>query len=272
MVNKNRPSDFYFSPEGKMHELHRERILVLFGGQRALLLPLAHPLVNQGVLDYSSVRKDPLKRLTRTIELTQTLIFGTNEEVAQAAEKINRVHKAVKGDLSHTTGVHKAGTSYHAQDPELLTWVWATLIDTGVIVYEKFVRHLTDVEKEAYYQEAKKLLPPLGGKVETTPNTYKDLATYLTTMYKSKKVTVSEDAKKELAPYLLLKKPDHLKLPLLPISLPLVKITVGLMPEEFRKQYGLSWTKFDQKTIRCLLQPHQEKCIHPDFQNLFQIT
>src|SRR6266568_9289244 len=126
---KGRPSDFYFSPEGKMHELHRERILVLFGGQRALLMQLAHPLVNQGVLDYSSVRKNPLKRLTRTIELTHTLIFGTNEEVAAAAKKINRVHKAVKGNLNQEVGAHNAGTSYHAQDPELLMWVWATLID-----------------------------------------------------------------------------------------------------------------------------------------------
>jgi len=247
MANKSRPSDFYFSPEGKMHELQRERVLVLFGGQRALLMQLAHPLVNQGVLDYSSVRKNPFKRLTRTIELTHTLIFGTNEEVNAAAEKINRVHKAVKGNLNHAVGAHQTGASYHAQNPELLMWVWATLIDTGVAVYEKFIRNLSDSEKESYYQESKKLLPPLGGNIESTPATFKDLGTYLTTMYKSKKVSVSEEAKKELAPYLLLKKPALLKLPLLPLSIPLAKITIGLLPEELRKQYGLSWTKTDQK-------------------------
>src|SRR5258708_39617106 len=104
MAKKNRSEDYYFSPTGMVHRLHRERLLILFGGQRALLMQIAHPLVAQGVLDYSSVKKDPFKRLNRTLQLTQSFIFGTNEEVAQAAEKINRVHRAVKGSLNETVG------------------------------------------------------------------------------------------------------------------------------------------------------------------------
>src|SRR6266567_1015133 len=99
MTKNKRSTDFYFSPTGKVHQLHRERLLILFGGQRALLMQLAHPLVAQGVLDYSSIKKDPFKRLNRTLQLTQSFIFGTNEEVNQAAKKINRVHRAVKGNL-----------------------------------------------------------------------------------------------------------------------------------------------------------------------------
>src|ERR1700722_3809484 len=179
-MNKNQQSseDFYFSPHGMVHRLHRERLLILFGGQRALLMQIAHPLVAQGVLDYSSVRKSPFKRLNRTLQLTQSFIFGTNEEVAQSAEKINRVHKAVEGNLPHSIGAHPADTTYRARDPELLTWVWATLADTAVLVYETFIGTLTDREKESYYQEFKKLLPPLGGNIETTPATFKDLAPY----------------------------------------------------------------------------------------------
>src|SRR5258708_21109690 len=247
MTKNTRPTDFYFTPEGKVHQLHKERLLILFGGQRALLMQLAHPLVAQGVLDYSSVRKNPFKRLNRTLQLTQSFIFGTNEEVVQAAEKINRVHKAVKGNLPHTVGAHHAGTSYHALYPELLTWVWATLADTAVLVYETFIGALTDEEKESYYQEYKKLLPPLGGKIETTPATFKDMATYLGNKYKSKKIMVGEEVKKEIVPYLLIQKHKRLKLPLLPLALPLVKITIGLLPVELRKQYGLPWSKVDQK-------------------------
>ena len=192
----SRPTDFYFSPTGKVHKLHRERLLILFGGQRALLMQIAHPLVAQGVLDYSSVRRDPFKRLNRTLQLTQSFIFGTNEEVAQAAAKINRVHKAVKGNLPQTVGAHHAGVSYHALDAELLMWVWATFADTDVLVYETFIEPLTAAEKESYYQEYKKLLPPLGGKVEMTPEKFKDLTTYINRMYKSKKVMVGEEVKK----------------------------------------------------------------------------
>lgn len=246
MTKSKRSTDFYFSPTGKVHQLHRERLLILFGGQRALLMQIAHPLVAQGVLDYSSVKKDPVGRLNRTLQLTQSFIFGTNEEVSQAAEKINRVHRAVKGSLNQTVGAHHAGTSYHALDPELLTWVWATLADTAVLVYETFIGSLTDEEKESYYEEFKKLLPPLGGDKETTPSTFKDLKTYFTKLDKNKKIAVGERVKKEIVPYLLLQKPKRLKLPLLPLSLPLVKITIGLLPVELRKQYGFQWSELDQ--------------------------
>lgn len=247
MAKRKPTSDFYFSPTGKVHQLHRERLLILFGGQRSLLMQLAHPMVAQGVLDYSSVRRDPVGRLNRTLKLTQSFIFGTNEEVMQAAEKINRVHKAVQGTLQQKIGTHKAGTAYHALDPELLTWVWATLIDSAVLVYETFIGPLKDNEKESYYQESKKLLPPLGGDIKTTPATFNDLTTYLQKMYKSKKVVVGEEAKREIVPYLLLKKPKRLKIFLFPLSVPLVKITIGLMPVELRDQYELQWNKTDQK-------------------------
>jgi uncharacterized protein (DUF2236 family) len=244
---KSKPTDFYFSPTGKVHQLHRERSLILFGGQRALLMQIAHPLVAQGVLDYSSVKKDPFKRLNRTLELTQSFIFGTNEEVMQIAEKINRVHRAVKGNLPQNVGDYHSGTSYHALDPELLMWVWATLADTAVLVYETFIEPLTDAQKESYYQEYKKLLTPLGGNIETTPKTFKELGKYLGKMYKSKKITVGEEARKEIFPYLLLKKPKRFKFPLLPLTLSLEKITIGLLPVELRKQYDLPWSTSDQK-------------------------
>lgn len=246
MTKNNRSSDFYFSPAGKVHQLHRERLLILFGGQCALLMQLAHPLVAQGVIDYSSVKKDPIGRLNRTLKLTQSFIFGTNEEVAQSAGKINRVHKAVNGSLNKTIGTYHAGTAYHAIDPELLTWVWATLADTAVLVYESFIGKLTDEDKESYYQEFKKLLPPLGGELKTTPPTFKDLKIYFNNLYKSRKIVVGEEVKKEIVPYLLLRKPKRLKLPLLPLSIPLIKITIGLLPVELRKQYGLPWNELDQ--------------------------
>ena len=247
MVKNNRSVDFYFSPKGMVHRLHRERLLILFGGQRALLMQIAHPLVAQGVLDYSSIRKNPYKRLNRTLELTQSFIFGTNEDVMRAAEKINRVHRVVKGHLPQPVVSYHAGTSYHAFDPELLMWVWATLADTAVLVYETFIEPLTDSGKESYYQEYKKLLPPLGGEMGITPSTFKDLRKYLQKMYKSKNISVGEEAIREIFPYLLLKKPRRFRLPLLPLSLPLEKITIGLLPEELRVQYGLPWSNRDQK-------------------------
>lgn len=252
MTKKTNTSKFYFAPEGKMYEINRENILTLFGGQRALLMQLAHPLVSQGVMDHSSVRVDPLKRLNRTIQLSQTLIFGTKEEVAQAAEKINRVHKAVKGNLAQTTGVHQSGAAYRAHDPALLLWVWVTLTDTAVIVYDTFIRKLSAKEKEAYYQESKRVLPPLGGTIESTPATYKDMQQYIKDLIANKTVHVNDDVKKEIIPYLLLRKPKRVRFPLIAVSRPITRITTCMLPVEIREQYGLSWKPRNQKLFDIL--------------------
>ncbi len=58
--------------EGLFHEgcwlrkISREKVL-LFGGGRALLLEVAHPLVAAGVADHSNFREDPFGRLQRTL-------------------------------------------------------------------------------------------------------------------------------------------------------------------------------------------------------------
>ena len=248
-MKKGNPSDFYFSPEGKVYHLHKERLIILFGGQRALLLQVAHPLVAQGVLDHSSIRTKAFERLNRTLSMMQSFTFGTNEEVAKITERINHAHSFVNGTLPKSVGSHSAGASYNAFDPELLMWVWATLTETAVLVYETFLAPLTEIDKESYYQECKRLLLPLGGDIAYLQATFADLRLYLKSKYESGGIAVGEEVKREIMPYLLLQKPKRLKLPLLPLSLPLVKVTIGLLPEELRAQYGLPWSKRDQKAF-----------------------
>lgn len=250
MVTQNKqPSDFYFSPAGKVFQIHRERLIILFGGQRALLLQVANPLVAQGVLDHSSVRTKSFERLNRTLSMMQSFTFGTNEEVEKITARINHAHSFVNGKLPKSVGSHTAGTAYNAFDPELLMWVWATLTDTAVLVYETFIAPLSDEDKEEYYQECKRLLIPLGGDVTRTPAMFADLRSYLKAKYASGDIVVGDDVKREVIPYLLLQKPKRLKLPLLPLSQPLVKVTVGLLPPELREQYGLPWSTRDQKAF-----------------------
>jgi uncharacterized protein (DUF2236 family) len=125
--------------------------------------------------------------------------------------------------------------------------VWATLADTAILTYETFIGFISDAEKESYYQEYKKLLVPLGGKIETVPSTFKDLGDYLSRMNESKKIMVSKSVRNEIVPYLLLRRPKRLRLPLLPLSWSLEKITTGLLSPELRLQYGVSWSNNDQR-------------------------
>jgi len=237
MSERLKSSDFYFSPDSKLWEINRERAILVFGGQRALLMQLAHPLVCQGVSEHSNFKEDPLSRLTHTRKLVSTLMFGTREDVLDAARTINIAHRPVKGNLKQDSGNYKAGTAYDVKTPELIMWVWATLTDTRLVVYDKFVRPLADHEKEQFYQESKEILPLLGEKPQEIPSSVKDFSDYMKRMVHEGKVVVGQEARK-LAPYIMLKKFPPAK----PLSFFISQVTIGLLPETIRNQYGFSWS------------------------------
>src|SRR5437763_6926244 len=138
-----------FGPGSLTWRVNREGVLLL-GGGRALVLQVAHPLVAAGVAQHSNYREDPWGRLYRTLDIVTTIVFGTSEESEEAAARLHRVH-------SRVTGVADDGTAYEANDPDLLMWVHAPLVDTSLLVYTTYVGTLTQAEREAYYQ-AQKLL------------------------------------------------------------------------------------------------------------------
>ena len=70
------------------------------------------------------------------------------ERSEKAATRLRRRHDQVNG-------VSPDGVAYDAHDPELLLWVWATLVDTARLLYERCVRPLSDEERERYYREQK---------------------------------------------------------------------------------------------------------------------
>src|ERR671918_2013528 len=85
-----------FGPHSVSWRVHRETT-VLFGGARALLMHGAHPLVIAGARETGFYERNPWKRLERTLFLTYSLTFGTREEALAAAERINEVHRRVRG-------------------------------------------------------------------------------------------------------------------------------------------------------------------------------
>ena len=49
------------------------------------------------------------------------------------------MHKRVRGELPREAGRFPAGTPFAADDPELLLWILATLVDSALMVYERYV-------------------------------------------------------------------------------------------------------------------------------------
>src|SRR6267142_1934243 len=137
-------------------KLHRE-VVLLAGWGRGILLQLAHPMVAQGVADHSGFAEDSwgrVGRLRRTLAAMLALTFGTPEESAGAAAAINRIHDRVHGQLAEGAGPFASSARYSAHDPALLAWVHATLVDTFLITYERFVAPLTPAERDRYCREA----------------------------------------------------------------------------------------------------------------------
>src|SRR5690242_18070738 len=118
-------------------------------------MQIAHPLVAAGVAAYSDFRSRPLDRLQRTLDLMLTIVFADAAAALAAARAIDGVHARVHGTLPEPVGPFAAGTPYDARDPALLLWVFATLVDTALLVYERFVGRLSASDRATYYDEGK---------------------------------------------------------------------------------------------------------------------
>lgn len=216
---------------------------MLLSWGRAILLQFAHPLVAAGVAEHSVFSDDPRAnrgRLHRTVQAMLDLIFGTPEQVACTAGRINAIHDRVRGHLREPTGALPAPTPYSARMPELLLWVYATFVDSALVVYERYVAPLTPVERDQYCAEARAIGPWLGIPVEMMPASYAELRAYMDRMEASGQLAVGPTARR-LMGLLLRARPAWLvRGPLLTwLHLP----TVGLLPPRLRAAYGLAWPR-----------------------------
>ncbi len=221
--------------------LHCE-VILLTGWGRAILLQLAHPLVAQGVADHSTfadTRWGRATRLRRTLRAMLALTFGAPEESAAAVAAINRIHDRVHGRLAAEAGSIPAGARYSAHDPALLAWVHATLVDTFLTTYERFVAPLTREERDRYCVEAAAAAPGLGIPHEMVPETTAALDDYMHRMLAGGEIAVTETARRLASDVLSLGLPAVVQPLVAPARLPVV----GMLPAPLRAAYGFTWTR-----------------------------
>lgn len=226
------PEQGLFAADSWLRRVSGESVL-LFGGGRALLLEIAHPLVAAGVAEHSDFRRDPFGRLQRTLDAMSRLTFGDRRSVLEAARVVERSHARVRGTLAQDVGTFAAGTPYDGRDPELVRWVWATLVDTGLQVYELFVAPLDDGAREAYYRDHRAIARLLGVPPARVPDTWAGFRRYFDGLVASDALHVGAQAR-EIA--------DAVLRP--PAGLPVGSvrlITAALLPPRLREAFGLAW-------------------------------
>jgi uncharacterized protein (DUF2236 family) len=211
-----------FPPDAVIRRVDGEMALIL-GGGRALLMQLAHPMVARGVAEHSGFQSDPFSRLQRTLNAGYTIVFGTEEQARQTAAVVSAVHDRV------------TGPGYYANDPALLMWVHATLVDTALRVHARFLGPLSPDEAEQYYAQSMVVGEMLGVPLSEQPPDHASFREYVRSMVSS--LEVSDEARRLAADVL------HPKLPW--VAEPLFTIgrqlTVGLLPRPLREGYGLTW-------------------------------
>jgi uncharacterized protein (DUF2236 family) len=235
------------------HRINAERI-VLLGWGRAILLQLAHPLIAAGVHDHSGFRSTTWSAVTRlyhTVHAMLALTFGSEREREKALDGIRQIHQRVHGHLQTATRRFPQGTPYSAEDPDLVLWVHATLLESIPMAYEQFVRPLTVAERDAYCDAAAPIAIALKARSDDVPRTWAEARAYLDRMYGSGTLEVTAQAR-TLARAVLFP-PAAAAWIAAPATWTNRIVTLGLLPPQIRRQYRFDWTRVNQRTFNVLV-------------------
>jgi uncharacterized protein (DUF2236 family) len=227
--------DGHFTDDSMLRRVHRERALAL-SGPRALLMQAAHPLAVSGLLAHSTAVDEPYDRLARTADVMNTIGFGTKRDADRVTRGVRAMHRRVSGKIRDGVGHYPPGTPYAADQPDLLLWVLFTLVDSGIVVYDKYVRSMCEAERAGYWDDYKVVGELFGLTRSDMPDTLADLRAYKREMLSSGTLVVTDWARTR-ARQIVLEPPVPLQFR------PLVQtanfVTIALLPDEIRRQYRL---------------------------------
>jgi len=225
-----------FTDSSMIRVVHRERAIAL-SGPRALLMQAAHPLAVSGLLAHSTGMDEPYDRLARTAEVMSLIGFGEAAEAERVTAHVRAMHAKVKGRLREPTGRYPAGTPYRADQPDLLLWVLFTLVDSGVVVYRKYVRSMSRADEEAYWEDYKVVGNLFGLADSDMPDSLDDLHDYKREMLEGDTLLVTDWARKRA-------KEIVMEPPVPWVARPLLEtanfITIALLPGRIRREYGFA--------------------------------
>jgi uncharacterized protein (DUF2236 family) len=244
-ADRLRSRDGYFAPESVIRRVGNSPLVPFLGGGAAVLLQVAHPLVAAGVVEHSDFHRNLWRRLLHTLRALYLITYGSVEEADSAGAIVRAVHARIRGVTREQLGRFPAGTPYSADDPQLMLWVHATLVEISLTVHERFVEPLTPAERESYYREMATVARIFGVPADAVPPTLAEFREYFRGQVNGGDVRVTAPAREVAA--VILRAPVPAPLRLLVPSHRLS--TAGLLPPALRRQYGLRWTRLHELAL-----------------------
>ncbi len=233
------PSRSIFAPDSISWKINRESALFLAAG-RAALLQLAHPWVATAIAEHSRTLNDPIGRFHHTFRVMFTMVFGTVEQALAASRHLHRRHQTIRGTLPQTTARFPQGTPYEANEVSALCWVYATLIDSALLVYELVLPPLLDLEREQYYAESRLTAALFGIPRESLPPDWSAFCGYMRSALQSDMLGVSA-ATRDMAHRLQNGAGLKVRPPVWYRAL-----TTELLPPRFREEFGFTYGEREQ--------------------------
>ncbi len=223
-----RPADGgLFGPRSLVWRVHRDRSFPL-AGVRSLMVQALHPLAMAGVAQHSDWRRDPFGRLAATSGYVLTVTYGDTAAANAAAARVRTVHTHVRG----TDGV--TGLDYSAEDPDLLLWVHAGMVDSIVHVVQRYGRGLDAAEADRYVSEMVPFAEIVGVPAEQVPGSVQALREYIESVDLLQATPAARDA------IGVVLDPPDLSGELRELWHDLGQVAIGTLPDWARSMYGFA--------------------------------
>jgi uncharacterized protein (DUF2236 family) len=224
-VSERPADDGLFGPRSVVWRVNRDRTFPL-AAMRSLMVQALHPLAMAGVAQHSNWRQDPFGRLAATSGYVLTTTYGDTASALAAAAWVRRIHAHVKGVDSET------GLAYSAEDPDLLLWVHAGMVDSIVTVVQRYGRALDDSEADRYVAEMVRFAEIVGVPAEQVPSTVRSLREYIDSVALRQATPAARDAIGVVVD------PPDLDDELSDLWHDLAQVAVGTLPTWARQMYG----------------------------------
>ena len=226
-IPENPADDGLFGPRSMVWRVNRDRSFAL-AGMRSLMVQALHPLAMAGVAQHSTWRQDPFGRLAATNSYVLTTTYGDRASALAAAAWVRKVHVHVRGVDPET------GLPYAAEDPALLLWVHAGMVESIVTVAQRYGRTLDGADADRYVVEMVRFAEIVGVPAEDVPTTVASLREYIESVELRQATPAARDA------IGVVLDPPGLDADMRDLWRELGQVAVGTLPDWAREMYGFA--------------------------------
>jgi uncharacterized protein (DUF2236 family) len=228
-------------PGSASWQLERDAVIFL-GGGRAALLQLAHPFVAYSIAEHSRTKDDVVGRFQRTFDNVFAMSFGPLDHALRSARRVHAIHTRIHGVLGEDAGAFVRGSGYHANDPDALRWVWATLVDSVIAVYDAIGEPVPMTLRDDYYRGSRRFARLFGISDDAIPATWADFARYVARTVASSTITVTAPAR-HIAGFLFAGR----------LGGATQLVTAAMLPALVRDQFGLRYRDRERAAFAAII-------------------